>query len=688
MNSDKRAQSRMARSAYLTDLTSTDGSYDEIRSAPSLLRKEHSGDHNTVSKFAEAMSNPDWRRRRDSYSAYDSMATTSSNTDWYAIGSSESFQPHTDKDAGAHSKNRKPCPWHFIDSTDHWRSSLDSSEVGSRDMSVPPISKDQPSMDRYNMYTVVNKNSGYDAHGLCILIKDSEIIDAPKDVRLLQLVPLSSGEDNSRGSGQVTMEDGKAYPVAHIQPIRGRLPRWKASGEATNERFPTRYNSSPRRSSEARYKTPRSSGAETIDRARKAIFQDPAVANIGNRIGESQEKTAALPSFVSGNPGTEHELSRRNEAFRRILKKLKGAPTNRSEMLVTERLNKETEQRNEEFKRLLKKLRHESGPETRHPGATPREEHYQPELSEKPCKVLQQRKDTGCDPGIVSAYTDYSKKKEWSQDSGVCMDRDLLNSVLNPRAREFLSFKSFARESTSSEDPSISPGQEFFQQIGLDRSSEESERLVNQSTEVDSASLHHHLPPTRSNCFNTSQEGNTNSEASSIPVEGQSSAGLNLTPDMLPFSNVPFPFGGYQNPMHSITSPELLSNLGLMTPIGKWPTITGFGNQLNLPTANLPFQSCAVAPNPLMGVNATPQLPYNPMLGSSGYSTCPPPVSKPILPDPIQQQRYEAYIEWRKANEPGYALACKSRQQRRAQRGTAPSNPTLGKVANNKVQPV
>jgi hypothetical protein len=46
----------------------------------------------------------------------------------------------------------------------------------------------------------------------------------------------------------------------------------------------------------------------------------------------------------------------------------------------------------------------------------------------------------------------------------------------------------------------------------------------------------------------------------------------------------------------------------------------------------------------------------------------PQPVAKPRRPDPSNQQAYEAWIEWRKAHEPGYALECKLRQQRRSQR--------------------
>ncbi|KAG6088765.1 hypothetical protein E4U15_005177 [Claviceps sp. LM218 group G6] len=69
---------------------------------------------------------------------------------------------------------------------------------------------------------------------------------------------------------------------------------------------------------------------------------------------------------------------------------------------------------------------------------------------------------------------------------------------------------------------------------------------------------------------------------------------------------------------------------------------------------------------------ATPGWPtLVPMPCGSGSQSVPPrPVPKPRSPNPKTQQEYEAWVEWRKANEPGYAMACKVRQQRRAQRKT------------------
>ncbi|KAK3360210.1 hypothetical protein B0T25DRAFT_578204 [Lasiosphaeria hispida] len=45
-----------------------------------------------------------------------------------------------------------------------------------------------------------------------------------------------------------------------------------------------------------------------------------------------------------------------------------------------------------------------------------------------------------------------------------------------------------------------------------------------------------------------------------------------------------------------------------------------------------------------------------------------PVTQKPRDHDPIKQQQYEAYLEWRKANEPGYHMKCKMRQAQRVVR--------------------
>jgi hypothetical protein len=67
-----------------------------------------------------------------------------------------------------------------------------------------------------------------------------------------------------------------------------------------------------------------------------------------------------------------------------------------------------------------------------------------------------------------------------------------------------------------------------------------------------------------------------------------------------------------------------------------------------------------------------PQIPGSTMPPVAGSSAPVQPryVPKPRNPDPSDQLAYEAWIEWRKAHEPGYAMECKMRQRRRAQRLT------------------
>lgn len=72
------------------------------------------------------------------------------------------------------------------------------------------------------------------------------------------------------------------------------------------------------------------------------------------------------------------------------------------------------------------------------------------------------------------------------------------------------------------------------------------------------------------------------------------------------------------------------------------------------------------APGPPNQVGFPPRGPVNQQRGLSVSFQKPVAVRRPRAPDATAQQVYEAHIEWRKANEPGYALKCKQRQSRRA----------------------
>ncbi|RFN51160.1 hypothetical protein FIE12Z_4577 [Fusarium flagelliforme] len=677
MNSDKRIQSRKARTSISTDTISTDGMLVETQSAPSLSRKENSGDSSSVSKFSEAMNNPDWRRRRERCSTCDSIgdsiATASSSQNWSII------RPIADNDSSTdHSNNRRSDSWDLINSANSGRSvrSLDSSEAETKDKSIALVNQGHISTaDRDNVRTAPSKDVGEDLHGFCVLLENMEIIDSPEEVDILRLAPLFSNEIISQSSGQVLTDNGRAYTFAHIQRSHGRYPQWKNTGEGienlpqtASEEHRSHPTSSPYQLREERHAIPRRSGEESIERAREAVFHDPAVANIGSMVGGSRVKTAEPSVSKSSNPTTKEAFGPRNEAFRKIVKRLQRAQTDNTKEAAVRRPKEENEQRTEAFKKLLRKLHHGSSGSRRYPNATDSEG-----------SLHRSKFETD------STHTNNPRKEAWSHDSGVFMEEDTLK--LNPRAREFLSFKSFTRTSESSDCPNESD-EESLRQTCLDRGSEESDLTTNQSVETDSTTLNHPLPFRKPEHVIPSVRDKSNSEASSLSFGGQSPAVFGSTANLSPFPNAAFPFSAYQAPMQSAPPPGLLSSLGLGATLGKWPPVMSLGNQFTLPTANTPFQPCPVASNPLIGLNTTPQWPYNPAMGSGLYSTCPPPVLKPIVPDTPQQQQYEAYVEWRKANEPGYALACKSRQQRRAQRVPIRAPTTLEKMPHSQGQAV
>ncbi|KAK0720623.1 hypothetical protein B0H67DRAFT_663076 [Lasiosphaeris hirsuta] len=96
------------------------------------------------------------------------------------------------------------------------------------------------------------------------------------------------------------------------------------------------------------------------------------------------------------------------------------------------------------------------------------------------------------------------------------------------------------------------------------------------------------------------------------------------------------------------TLPPLPTLPGTLKPILPTPTVTPF-----MPPPAPPY----IAPSaPLFGPDRKINRPHFPV------------TQKPRDHDPIKQQQYEAYLEWRKANEPGYHMKCKMRQAQRVVR--------------------
>ncbi|KAL2148340.1 hypothetical protein VTH82DRAFT_2260 [Thermothelomyces myriococcoides] len=85
------------------------------------------------------------------------------------------------------------------------------------------------------------------------------------------------------------------------------------------------------------------------------------------------------------------------------------------------------------------------------------------------------------------------------------------------------------------------------------------------------------------------------------------------------------------------------------------------------------FESTPIQGATLNGLPVVSFIPVTPLplaIGSSCRPVRPyfPVTTKPRDHDPVKQQLYEAYLEWRKANEPGYHMKCKMRQANRVMR--------------------
>jgi hypothetical protein len=77
---------------------------------------------------------------------------------------------------------------------------------------------------------------------------------------------------------------------------------------------------------------------------------------------------------------------------------------------------------------------------------------------------------------------------------------------------------------------------------------------------------------------------------------------------------------------------------------------------ISIPTATIPNATVTTTTASNTTSNQPPPRPYFPV------------TTKPRDHDPVKQQLYEQYLEWRKANEPGYHMKCKMRQAQRVVR--------------------
>ncbi|KAL3960697.1 hypothetical protein ACCO45_005814 [Purpureocillium lilacinum] len=253
---------------------------------------------------------------------------------------------------------------------------------------------------------------------------------------------------------------------------------------------------------------------------------------------------------------------------------------------------------------------------------------------------------------------------ERSSDSATSTASSARNNSLNPKAREFLSFKQGLRPSPPRENQDSS---QASGSLGLRGSQKDIARNSPGWTKVNLGAPKPVLTP----------------EPLIRPydrVAPNQNPNLNRVPDvrnLVPIqpAGLPYPPGPGCDPLHlparcrsarrgAAGSARLVRwNQRLCQPQRGPEYLSGYDSGISLTSFSAPISDLAGSPSACCEClePCSPPVPVS----------RPVPVPKPHFPSVSGQQAYEAYIEQRKATEPGYAMECRQRQQRRAKRNQA-----------------
>lgn len=586
-----------------------------------------SEDHHTVSKFIQAMKNPNWRRRDSRDYKSDPLFPLS-------------LQPHFPSGATNHVLN--------MQSADHvrYQSSNDADSEGWELLHADHDSSENQDISSRGTKPLddngVEMMSG--SAGLCrVTLNDSiQTPGSTAPLNLIQLFPLRNVQESPLEGSQhdyplVTAEIQRLNrtpdQIAHhcSDDLETQLMEALQAVTKTPPRIKSKHQSSKS------YIYPPVPKKLQVDN-NEAILRDLAIADIDrlqNIAGNQQPKPSVGPGTqnVSIAQSEEQQPADGRDAklaFEKMLQKLHRRP-DRSNGRGTE----------------SSKLRGESSQLTGR----------QPTTSATMMKGAwrdQRRTDT-VDSGYASGPSTTS--------TGSANATSISSSSFNPRAREFFSF--------SGKEPAIP---EEYQHQKFRR-----------------------LPIT--DLFKQPAQDQVTGAATGDNVHEPPLHGLNVMPQ--PDSSVPDDrMESWKALMSNFlyaagTSPDAYTTPGLpLNPFATWAAgqIPPLMTPVGIPALGMPAPSFApgflagapmyVPGNPPPGhpegttMPIPPPLPQMsgstlPSVAGSGAPIQPRYVPKPRNPDPSDQLAYEAWIEWRKAHEPGYAMECKMRQRRRAQRITA-----------------
>ncbi|KAH0599847.1 hypothetical protein MHUMG1_02637 [Metarhizium humberi] len=397
-----------------------------------------------------------------------------------------------------------------------------------------------------------------------------------------------------------------------------------------------------------------SSGQHTSQRL--SCLSEQSLLKIGKNMDESQP--CRLQSKDSGFSFSSGSLQDFNIGDADIEERASNTSGHRQYVL---------EQKDIAFQKLIKRLNGAASQEKK-PVDRSRDSGYEPESSRaqqpqpqptstapvpatrRPTHGTGRRVKTASDFAVRYWPVSESRRGDHSTDSTAGDAPDKYNS-LNPKAREFLSF-SQKTENTSwkGRRPAL-----LSFDISIDEQVDESSRR-----EVFPSEPEHKAPAARDNQFVTPD--------GAVPVPCMNATSIPLL--FQPFPHCNASFLGLIPLMPDASKP-------LVGQPGVWPTSQAV---TAIPDTCGPLQPKSFMPpitqNQLFNGLGSPC--SQPKIGVPNTSSIPPVaqtnnslprrVPKPKQPNPKDQQEYEAWVEWRKATEPGYAMACKLRQQRRAQR--------------------
>ncbi|KND89601.1 hypothetical protein TOPH_05623 [Tolypocladium ophioglossoides CBS 100239] len=602
-------------------------------------RKDGPDDQRNGSTFLEAMKNPNWRERRTD--------GTSSSSSTELAGAETSSLERTMARAR------------------HWlaSSSADSAKVEQDNISNRKISaSDRQFAVRHKIDGAACRDGcgagpekpggACEPKGLCGVMRRLNIDASPsrhEGLHVIEITPnigtwrgKASGDSGSPGRSPVVAEIQLVQVLPTETPGRGSSHgQGHGHGAAPTLCLQT-YEREQRSSSATDQSTGRSirgSISEEFEAAVKSsLAQDPIEARPAQDHGPLDDDARS-----TAGDGQKSNLNAKNIAFQKMLKKLKirtaGSGSSRDDA--------------------------DSGYGTGS-GSDPvaEEPAGHARADKQPTGGLRSfvRRDKTASDYAVSyrPAANSSHRAERSKDSGTSdYSRDRFNS-LNPKAREFLSFK-----------PDESGDAEQSKKRGLAASSCED---LNGGGGGDAGSP-------------TDMWSGAGFEArDGAGFEARDGAGFEARDGAAPYEPVPVVYGPVPPPFPDMASLMLvqpgfgLANI-LGSPVNAVPCPPNWLSGANiLPRPSLGGSSPYHAAGPaLQSLPArfhppAPPMTVQPLPVSAPQASAfgrPAPVPKPKVPNAWDQQAYEAYIEQRKAMEPGYAMECRLRQQRRARRTPA-----------------